>query len=316
MPRANFNPDEAYHASTGFKEGWGTVVDYKALVYQFPPTKNVRPGSNRKVGDQDPPALYGALSIQPCDPDGKPTEDTQEVLLSIAKPNKETGTLDIVRPGNFPDGDLNGEPEDCGGDPGAEGNTLYCEKDGWSPSDKCKWVLFTKSLKEKGFKPDVINRGYFPDLVGLVAHFKTEDVPKQSSSDFDSTKFIVTEIKRYPYEKAAAKPAKAAPKAAAAANGKANGVAKPERVESTSDDSAEDIALNLLTDVVAKKYKGKRLKDLKALKVAAHMAASSITPESLQKEVRAQFADPAWLTDIGVSADLFVVEADGQVAFA
>lgn len=332
MPRVSSAPEDAYHFKGSYQDGWGKITDAKPLVFQYPPTKEAK--NNRAAGHQDPPQLVAELTIQRySDGDGtKSPTPPEQVLLSIQKPDKQTGELTACHPGKFPDGNLEEEPEDMGGDLGAEGDTLFALQDGYQLNDKCKWMTFTTSLVEKGFKPAVLKRTYFPDLIGLYAYFTTVVKPKQASDDFDSTVFVVKEIKEFPYEKTNAKPAAkgAAAKPPAATKGAAAktptpGAAKAKAAEaekvaaSNGDLSAEDIAAALVTQTLATSQQGALLPDMTKVKVMAYLAINKhkpTVPTDLKKDVQAQLSDLDWLQATGEANSVFEVLEDGSVQFA
>lgn len=325
MPRVSSAPEDAYHFKGTFQEGWGEIVDAKAVVFQFPPAKEAR--NNRPVGHQDPPSLQVALTIQRLqDGDGtKSPIPPEEVLLSVQRADAQTGFLDACHPGDFPDGDLNSDPIDKGNGLGAEGNTLFAMQDGYQINDKTKWMSFTLSLVEKGFKPEILKRTYFPDLIGLRAYFTNVVKAKQGNQDFDASLFVVKEIRQFPYEKAAV-----AAKKAGATVPKGKPVSAPAKagetaIRSTSasgsdngDLSAESIAESIIQSVAAKK-KGALLPDVKRLKVEFFMAINShkpTVPNELKAAVQKQLGNEEWLQYVGLANDLFEVQTDGKVQFA
>jgi hypothetical protein len=334
MGRVSSAPEDAFHFKGTFQDGWGEIVAAQALVFQFPPAKETK--GNRKAGEQDPPALYCELMIERhTDGDGNRIgTPAEQVLLKICNPDKGTMRLESCHPGSYPDGNLDLDPEDCGNDLGAAGNTLFAMQDGFQINDKTKWMSFTGSLVEAGFKPAVLKRTYFPDLVGLRAYFQTVQMPKGVNDDFDSTKFIVQKgsVRQYPYEKAAA-PTKSsvagagAAKAKGATAPKANGpspaaIASSAAIGSSSGEAsgltAEQIATAIITDTLAPAKKGVVLSDIKKLRVEVLMCMSRhkpAIPQSLKKEVQ-ETMNVEWLEAIGMATDTFSVQEDGTVAFA
>jgi hypothetical protein len=320
MPKVSSAPEDAFHFKGGFADGWGEIIGAKALVFQFPPSKE-HPNM-----PQNPPGLFACLEIQRHnDGEGnKSAEQPSEVLLSIQSASKDTGLLDACHPGNYPDGNVEAEPVDCGGELGAEGNTLFAVQDGYQLNDKTKWMQFTSSLQEKGFKPAVLKRTFFNDLVGLRAYFKTETRKKfRDDQTSDPTVFVVTEIKQFPYEKGATGAAKPAAAKKGVAGTKPTAAQAPAQATTASvasgNQSPEDIATAIITDTLAPAQKGAILPDLKKLKILAFMAINKHKPtvEAAQKKaVQEQLGDEDWLVAIGEATGLFQVEADGKVAFA
>ena len=111
------------------------------------------------------------------------------------------GQLNAVHPGKYEDGNPESDATDMGGALGATGDTLFALADGYQINDNVKWMRFCASLVEKGFKPAILKRTYFPDMVGLYAFFK--NVTKKMGN-YDSKLFVVDKIVRFPYEKSAA----------------------------------------------------------------------------------------------------------------
>jgi hypothetical protein len=325
MPRVSSAPEDAYHFKGSFEEGWGVVTAAEAVVFQFPPTKEAKNG--RPAGSQDPPQLMARLEIQRMvDGDGnKNPAPTEEVLLPIQKPDKGTGELSACHPGNFPDANPEADPEDMGGELGASGNTLYAMQDGYAINEKCKWMRFTSSLQAKGFKPAILKRTFFTDLVGLYAFFKNETV-KGGSPEFDGTAFVVDKIVRFPYEKGAADAAKPTAKVKASTGSKPVAAAAtkpvsdaPESNGASGGTDPQEIALAVLTDTLAPSKKGQTLKDMPKLKLEALMASNKhkpAIPAEIKKQVLDQFKDEDWIRAVGESTELFAFAADGSVTFA
>lgn len=354
MAKVSSAPEDAFHFKGAFEEGWGVITGAKALVFQYPPAKESKNG--RMVGDQDPPQLVVAFEIERYrDGEGnKIGTPAEEVLLSIQKADKQSGLLTRIRPGNFVDNDPDTDPVDCGGDLGAEGNTLFgdgtCNKCGKLESDnantkcsggvphdfispaindKCKYMKFTDSLTEKGFKPAVLKRTFFSDFIGLYAYFKNVTA---KTGDYDSNLFVVDKIVRFPYEAggkgaAAAAPvaAKAAKSAPAATKAKANGAPAPAATatEPAAEApegmfTAEDIAQAIVTETLAAAKKGVTMKDSKKLRVEALMCISKhkpTVPPELKKAVQDQLSED-WLLEFGAAVGAFEVQPDGQIRFA
>lgn len=310
MPRVSSAPEDAMHFKGTFSDGWGKIVDAKALVYQFPPDK--------ETGRQDPAGLFCELTIQRYqDGDGNRSADQPEqVLLSIQRASKDSGTLTLVHPGNYPNGDVSAEPEDCGTELGAEGDTVKALQDGYQFNDKTKYMVFCKSLQEKGFKPEILKHTYFPGFVGLYAFFKTETQKKfRADQTSDPTAFVVTQIKEFPYEaKKAAAPAKGKGKVASAP-----ATAAAPAPATNGDASVEDIASAILIQTLAPAKKGVTLPSLAKLKVEAFMSVSKhkpAVPANIKKQVQEQLGDEEWLAAVGQANSIFSVGDDGSVAFA
>jgi hypothetical protein len=319
MPKVSSAQKDAFHFKGGYEDGWGEVVDAKALMFQFPPTKETK--GNRPAGSQDPPALYLSMSIQRyADKNTKLGTPPEEVLLPIARPDKAGNPLPI-HPGNYPDGDLSKDVVDCGDGLGAEGNTVFAVQDGYAFNDKVKYMLFCKSLEEKGFKPAVLEATYFPSLIGMIANFKTE-LGKKFRDDMDDPKvFVVTEIAKFPYE---GKQTKSVSKAVfkTVPTQQVNGAPVPKATVETAEASAEadesgaeGIALAILAQT-AKKYSGQTMPDIKKLKVAVITEINNYKPAVQpddRKQVQEFFKNNEWLQESGVLEGIDF-QADGSIA--
>jgi hypothetical protein len=327
MPRVSSAPEDAYHFKGTFEEGWGKVTAAECIVYQFPPQKEDSKDGSRQAGHQDPPQLMVRLEIQRyLDGDGnKSGAPPEEVLLSVQKPSKDSGLLDQVHCGNYPDGNVEADPEDASGDLGATGNTFYAVADGYRMNDKCKWMKFTTALEEKGFKPAILKRSYFGDLLGLYAFFKNVQ-QKGSQAGFDANYFVVDRIAEFPYEKkggAGAAAAKSPAKTASAkpAASKANGAAAPSAAyaPSTGDTTtAEEIAQAIIAETFPKKNKGILFKTPESLKVAALFAINDHRP-AVPNDIKRAVQDTIkskWLMDFGEAIGAWEVQADGQIQVA
>lgn len=326
-------PEDAFHMSGKFADGWGVITDAKAVIFQFPPTKEAK--GNRQAGQQDPPALYCELTIQRYNNgDGdKSASPPEQKLLGMCKPSPDTGTVDALHVGNYPDGDTGQDPEEvgAGNELGCEGNTVLATQDGYQFNDKCGWMVFAASLVEDGFKPLVLKRTYFPDLIGLYAYFETVTMPKfRADQTDDPTAFRIKKgtTKFYPYEKKTAAPAargKAAPAGktaagAAAAKPRANGpVAPANQPDLGAAGDVEDIATAILTETFGPAKKGQPpLNDLRRLKLEVLTSINQhkpAVPAGQKKAVMDRLSDMEWVQSVGVAYDLFQVEADGKVAF-
>jgi len=348
MPRVSSDPKDTYHFSTSFSDGWGKIIEAKSLVFQYPPRKEAQ-GPDRPAGSQDPPMLVVELTIDRY-ADGQGTHagvPPESKLLVVDYPDKATGTLDIFHPGKYPDGDVNADPIDQGNALGAEGDTLYAAVEGKLLSDGLGWMIFAKSLTDRvkydatdntvvwtagGFKPAVLQRSYFPDLVGLYAFFKTVTIKKtRDKQTKDPSVFIVTEIKEFPYEKKAQdtkKPAAAAKKTAPTPAAQTNATPPPPTTSpatapadsnGTGEVDIPSLAAEILTGITAVKQKGKTLSGLDKLSVAALLDISNYkppVPNAQKPALTAQFKDKAWLKEIGEITELYTVAEDGKVVFA
>jgi len=332
--RVSSAKEDAFHMKSSFADGWGEVVGARSLMFQFPP--------NKETGKQDPPQLMCQLEIQRYrDGDFKDKEgsEPEEVLLKIAGPSKDTGRVEDIHVGNCPDDNVENEPVDVGNELGMEGNTLYAVKDGYQLNDKGKYMQFCISLEEKGFKPAILKRTFFPDFIGLRAYFKTITLKKfRDDMTNDPTAFVVTEIKQYPYEAKAGKATGATgKKSGAASTQKATSTASapksskeasaaPPAAEDSADGnagnavlSAEDIATAILTTTFKNAKAGATLADVKRLKVEVLMAMPKhkpAVPADMKKDVMSQLGDEDWLIAMGSANEVFEVQDDGKIVVA
>lgn len=318
MPKVSSAPEDAYKFKGSFEEGWGVVTGACAIVYQFPPQKEASEG--RQAGHQDPPGLFAQLSIQRySDGEGnKAAAAEEEVLLSIAGADKMDGQLNAVHPGKYEDGNPESDAADMGGSLGATGDTLFALADGYQINDNVKWMRFCGSLVEKGFKPAILKRTYFPDLIGLYAFFK--NVTKKMGN-YDSKLFVVDKIVRFPYEKSAGAPAAAKGKGAAAkpaaTTPAAAATAAPAAVSNGTFDPDETV-MAVLTETLAPAKTGQTLKDLKKVRLESLMALNKHKPavDAANKKAVMDAMTETKLQEIGEATGVFAVAEDGSVTFA
>ncbi len=285
---------------------------------QFPPQKEASEG--RAAGHQDPPGLFAQLSIQRySDGEGnKAAAAEEEVLLSIAGADKMDGQLNAVHPGKYEDGNPESDATDMGGALGATGDTLFALADGYQINDNVKWMRFCASLVEKGFKPAILKRTYFPDMVGLYAFFK--NVTKKMGN-YDSKLFVVDKIVRFPYEKSAGVPGAAKGKGAAAKPAAAP-AAKPAAAASatatTDTFDPDEVVMAVLTETLAPAKTGQTLKDLKKVRLESLMALNKHKPavDAANKKAVMDAMTETKLQEIGEATGVFTVDADGGVTFA
>lgn len=188
MPKGSFAQKDAYEMKAGFNEGWGEITAARSAIIQYQP--------NKQTGEQAPPMIVALLSIQRTDESGRPTSDEL-----VEQELKIEGDLSKIRPGLVTSRD-DENPQDLGNTIGTEGNCLFVE-DGVKINKTSRFMIFERSLEEKGFKPEILGCGYFPDLVGLRAHFKTQPGKKfvgRKGEDVQMDDFVVTKISQYPYE--------------------------------------------------------------------------------------------------------------------
>ena len=319
MPKVSSAPEDAYKFKGSFEEGWGVITGACAIVYQFPPQKEASEG--RQAGHQDPPGLFAQLTIQRyADGEGnKAAAAEEEVLLSIASADKMDGQLNAVHPGKYEDGNPESDATDMGGALGATGDTLFALADGYQINDNVKWMRFCASLVEKGFKPAILKRTYFPDMIGLYAFFK--NVTKKMGN-YDSKLFVVDKIVRFPYEKSAAGDAAKGKAAKPAAAGKpaATAAAPAPATVAASNGSfdADETVMAVLTETLAPAKTGQTLKDLKKVRLESLMALNKHKPavDAANKKAVMDAMTETKLQEIGEATGVFAVAEDGSVTFA
>ena len=298
MPKASLATKDAYEMKGGFQEGWGEVVDAKSGVVQY--------NASKKTGIQLAPFLGLVISIQKTDEHGKPTGDepVEEML-------KLHGNLTEMRPGKINGRDDN-DPEDVdeNGTLGSEGNCIFVAQDGIKINKNNKGMIFIKSLEEHGFKPEILGAGYFPDLIGLRAHFKTIVGQKISADGGDPTYLVVDKISQYPYEKKAAAKGKTAPAAKTAA--KINGAVG---IATVADSNSDDSKARELLTLIATEQSGNTMPVQKLNVIAFQKIAKDKTIEvSDRKKIQELVKNVEWLSEAGAEIGLMV--DGGDVTFA
>ena len=188
--------------------------------------------------------------IQRTDADGKhTTDDPVEEFFGC-------GSLQKFHPGIMESSE-DDAPEDQGDAVGAAGNCIV--SDGSKINTKSKWAIFTAALDKLGFKPQVLDTGYLPDLVGLKGFFASIALPKDADREYkrDPKALVMNKITRYPYDKAAGgkKGAGAAAATAAGAaapkNGKVSHAASEAAAAGGDDDESSTIAVQVLLALAA-----------------------------------------------------------------
>lgn len=242
MGKVSYASKDAVDVSFGIQEGLVEIAEITSRVHQYPP--------NSKTGVQGDPFPCVQIKFAKLEKDGSRT-DTDVVPMEFP-----IGKMEKFHPGkaNGPD---DTEPEDLGTEVDTEGDSIYAVTDGTGLAKTCKWIRFTESLEQKGFKPEVLANGFLPELLGTKVEVKTVTLPKMpnSTSDKDPTALVVTRILHFPYDKngkapAGKKPAspasKPATQSAAASTGKSPASA-PASPAAVNDDHAT-IATELVTD--------------------------------------------------------------------
>jgi len=287
MPKLSLrykDAEEANPNSLSFKEGWGLITAAKCAIHQFPPSK--------KTGTQADEGCKVILTIQRTDSNGKPdgSEPVEEYLNAA---NKKDGVIPTW-PGLAKSRD-DQNPKNLGAEMGTEGNCFQ----GKIPHPQSKFMVFSQSLEQRGFKPEVLNEGYLPDLVGTVAEFTTESRQVNGSS---YPQLLVKNIKVYGYEtQKAASGAKSAP---TPTNGTAKSAAK-------SVDPG-DVALELLQEIIAANP-GVEVAYTKMPTKAFRYLAANKSEKPTKEEARKLLGDREWLE--GHAEDLGLEIGDETVTF-
>lgn len=257
MPKASFATKDAAKGGFGMEEGNGEVIGSVIRVHQYPVSS--------KTGKQAPPFICQQVQIAHLEKDWNQKEDDEPEFVEYGFgrdkikiiPGKDDCECKFhVGLATGPDDD---NPKDMGHDVGTEGNCLFIVDENAKIHEKCKQQVFMKSLEEKGFKPEILGRGWAPDLVGLKAHFKQDKTGKfkdeATGEEKDAKCLIVDQIQQYPYDvkgskskgKGAQAGAAAGAGSTAAAGGKTNGAAAEE---------SKTLATKMFGEV-AKAFKGK-----------------------------------------------------------
>lgn len=214
MPRVGLNSEHLGKASLNFGTGNARVVNAVIVNHQFPP--------NKTTGDQEELRPKIRWSLQRMDADWKPTDD-DPIDEYVALAGK--GGLNKFHPGNATSRE-DEDPEDLGDGEGTEGNCIYPVEEGAKVDPRTKAGLLILSMEASGYQPKEIT-GFFPEFIGLEAHFVTKKMKSDAEGMRDWDVLLVDRINRLPYQKGGAtvKKAAPAPTAAKAAAGKVNGAA-------------------------------------------------------------------------------------------
>jgi len=322
MPKASSLPEEMYAPSgRGFVEKVGTdrLGEVTGAVVRYHQWQ-----ANKKTGVQQAPLTALFLSIKEIDAQGNQTSEPVDTELVVEWGPKDDSII-RVRPGNAANSTT--DPEDTRDENGnlslgSEGNTFYVDE-GVQINRTNAYGIFVSSLKEKGFKPDVLRNSYMPDFVGLRAKFSLKPGKKKDDgTEFND--FVVSDIIRFPYEAAAAKPAAAAPKAkakpaaapapaaASAPAPAAAPVASPAAYAGTDDEiSAKSVAF-LTTAVAKRSAKGDSTCTHQQLVAAAlqEVLADKSLPKDDLKKYQTLMKDRTWFLENGISFGAIAGDGD------
>lgn len=194
MARVGFSTADMSQGSAGIQAGSYEVVDAKCKIHQFP--------ANSKTGKQSDSFMCAQLDFAPLDENGNRKKDEEPTALYF-----RVGDVKDFHPGNVdPDekDNLEAEVEDAGEEVDCEGNTIFGVDPAKRLFAKMPWQLFTSSLEAQGFKPEILGRGYMPDLVGTKVELETiarTYKDKGTGEDKTGTDVVVKHIIERPYER-------------------------------------------------------------------------------------------------------------------
>lgn len=236
MSRVLWN-DFAPESSFGFGEGKAEVVGAEIIAEHLSP--------NKVTGETYEPRCALRLLLQRLDNNWNKTEE---------EPKEETwgiGSLKKFHPGSADDADDTENVEDMGAEADAVGNTTY-SVDGSKIHPNSKVFHLLTSLQALGFRPEILGRGFAPDLVGLKGTLYNKMLEKRADwkGKNDPSVLVFKDIKQFPYEKPASKaagkganaapapPAKTAKPAAKAPAAESNGAGNVEVAEVLAEEIA------------------------------------------------------------------------------
>lgn len=222
MPRVSLKHEDAM-MGVGIQEGYFEITKSVCAVHQFPP--------NSKTGVQSDPFTAVRWTCNKLNEDWSSPDEPESAPIII-----RLGKLDSIRPGSLKNPDnLDEEPKDMGQETDTEGNSVFGE-----PGAKASgnWGAMEESLRKRNFRPDIVERLYMPDYVGMKFHVKT--VPAgtykdKSGETKEATNLVCDQIHTYPYDVKKGKGGKA-------------GSAKSTAAKSESADEADATVRVLLAD--------------------------------------------------------------------
>lgn len=309
MPKASFAAKDGYEPKLGFVEGNFEIVEAGTKIFQYPP--------NKETQEQYPPFLCAILMMAKTDEKGvRLDEEPLEKILRIEK------DLTKMRPGKSATRE-DPEPEDLGDELDTEGNTVFCEE-GQKINVNSAFLVFTKSLEERGFKSEILGHGFLPDLIGLRGHAKTEKGEKRTygGKEIEPNYLIVDRIlSPLPYESAAKKPAasakgKAAKGPVAVADKVAEKVTVADAGTSGAPDSddASDSAVGLLAELSGELAGETRDKQKLYAMAYARLMKDKARDKKLDKQIAEYLKSDVWLGE--KASDLGFEFAEGVFTFA
>lgn len=242
MPKVGFSKSDLTKGGFGMQEGNAEILNAVCKIVQYPPSP--------KTGKQGPPFICVQLELAHLDKDWNvmPNDEPELMEYSLGR-NK----IEKFHPGKVTNpGD---EPEDLGSELDTEGNCIYAVDENGAIHEKTKWGTFITALQEKGgFKPEILSRGYLPDLIGTQAHFTTVKGGKfttEEGTEMEPSILVIDKVHVYGYEKktgskkptTTGKTATGTTTTSAAASSKVNG-------ELTVNDEARTLALQVVRKVI------------------------------------------------------------------
>jgi hypothetical protein len=184
----NFAPD-----TVRFREGNIEVVESKFVVAQDQNAKR---------------AAFVALewTVKLLDADMHPMKNEEgEEQKEVIRFGLGGQSLQQVHPGKA-DGPEDDQREDGGTELGVAGPTLFFINEEWQLNPKSAIAHLIKSLNKVGFKPNIIERLWAPDYVGLVAYLGSEIDPKNTMRNEKTGKDeplaykVITKLVKAPYD--------------------------------------------------------------------------------------------------------------------
>lgn len=174
MPRASSNPELATSGGGGVEPG-----SYEVTAATFVAHKT----------DHKPTHLALALTMQILGKDDKQVRGADPVELFLSYGTK---SIENFRPGKAKNAD-DDDPKDLGGDPGTEGNTIYCDGKGEVFHRSTAAMVFFDSLSKHGFPKSVLARSYALDFKGLK--FELAKATSKECNDVFGTRLSTKGIK-------------------------------------------------------------------------------------------------------------------------
>lgn len=288
MAKASFASHDASSTNFGIQEGNVEIVAAICKIHQYPP--------NSTTGEQGEPFPCIQLALQQYDSKWVKSDD-EPVKMEFG-----VGKLDKFHPGLATGAD-DDEPQDMGDEVDVEGNCIAVVSDGAKLNKKSKWIIFTDSMEQKGFKPEVLGNGFLPDLIGTRGHvtsIKQERMPNSTAKN-DPTALVFDRIDTFPYEtkKGAKAPAKAP---VAPAKAPVKGAApKPTPAAAAPTDSDDETVASESIHAIMMEVSGEDAValDVKALKskVTAKLMRNKV-PLNRHKGILALVGDPAWIEEL------------------